>query len=222
MYLEAGKLKSQLTDRWREGIFLGVQDRSDEVLVGTREGVFKARTLKRLDGVQRRDADLLKSLRGVPWQTVPGGDAGDVAEAVRRPPVHIAAEPLVGPDELPPPVTGKALVRRNLYVKKEDIEKYGQTVGCPGCIAIALGGRAAAHGAECRARVEAAILADGDVERRVEAAHARKRGDMDLDAPAPAARKPMAEAVAGPGGERLQNKAQRAPSDKHLDGPEAL
>ncbi len=87
--------------------------------------------------MQRRDADLLKALRGVPWQPVPGGDAGDVAEAARRPPAHVAAEPLVGPDELPPPAVGKAFVRRNLYVKKEDIEKYGQTVGCPGCIAIA-------------------------------------------------------------------------------------
>ena len=32
-----------------------------------------------------------------------------------------------------------------------------------------------AHGAECRARVEAAIVAEGDVDMRVEAAHARKR-----------------------------------------------
>ncbi len=58
MYLEAGKLRSQLQDRWHEGIFLGVQDRSDEVLVGTREGVVKARTLRRLDGCSGQTPNL--------------------------------------------------------------------------------------------------------------------------------------------------------------------
>ena len=35
---------------WTDGLFLGVQDRSDEVVIGTRGGVFRARTVKRLDG----------------------------------------------------------------------------------------------------------------------------------------------------------------------------
>ena len=43
-------------------------------------------------------------MRCVPWQPVPGDDEEEVAETARRAPrVHIAAEPLVGPDELPPP-----------------------------------------------------------------------------------------------------------------------
>jgi hypothetical protein len=197
LYLEAGKLKSQLQDRWHEGIFLGVQDRSDEVLVGTREGVFKARTLRRLDGVQRRDPDLVKSLRGVPWQPVPGEEnAGEVGAAGQSPVIYIANEPVGEPAELPPPVAPRAFARRSLYVKKEDIEKYGSTAGCPGCIAIELGARAAAHGAECRARIEAAITADGDDKNRVSAAHARKRGDnMEVDP----TRRPTAAAVAGAG-----------------------
>ena len=132
LYVETGKLRSQLQDRWHEGIFLGLQDRSDEVLVGTREGVFKARTLRRLDGVQRRDPELLKGLRGLPWQPVPGSeDAGEVAAAGQVQPVYVANEPLAEPAELPPPVVPKPFARRNLYVKREDIEKYGSTVGCP-------------------------------------------------------------------------------------------
>ena len=93
----------------------------------------------------------------------------------RIPPVRIVAEPVVATADLPPAASAKALVRRNFYVKEKDIAKYGDTVGCPGCIARALGGRVVAHGAECRARVEAAIVAEGDVDMRVEAAHARKR-----------------------------------------------
>ena len=57
------------------------------------------------------------------------------------------------------------MVRRNFYVKKEDIERYGQTIGCPGCVAMVLGERAEAHGTECRARIEAAIIAEGDEEK---------------------------------------------------------
>ena len=85
------------------------------------------------------------------------------------------AEPVVSTADLPPVASAKALVRRSFYVKEKDIAKYGDTVGCPGCIARALGGRVVAHGAECRARVEAAIVAEGDVDMRVEAARARKR-----------------------------------------------
>ena len=42
MYLEAGKQKSRLKDR----------DRSDEVVIGTREGVVKVPTVKWLDGAK--------------------------------------------------------------------------------------------------------------------------------------------------------------------------
>ena len=35
MYLKAGKPKSRLDDRWLEGLFVGFQDRSDEIVIGT-------------------------------------------------------------------------------------------------------------------------------------------------------------------------------------------
>ena len=41
MYWSAGRPKSRLENRWVECLFLGVQDRSDEVVIGTREGAFK-------------------------------------------------------------------------------------------------------------------------------------------------------------------------------------
>ena len=43
-HLRAGKPKSRLEDRRVESVFLGVQDRSDEVAIGTRDGVVKARS----------------------------------------------------------------------------------------------------------------------------------------------------------------------------------
>ncbi len=59
-----------------------MQDRSDEVLIGAREEVVKARTVRRLDGMQHRDADLLRAMPGVPWQPAPGDDKAEIAEVV--------------------------------------------------------------------------------------------------------------------------------------------
>ena len=45
-----------------EGLFFWVLDRSDEVGMRTCLGVVKARTLKRLDGAQRIDAELVREM----------------------------------------------------------------------------------------------------------------------------------------------------------------
>ena len=55
-----------------EGLSFEVQNRSNEVVVGTRDGVVKARTLKRLDGVQRIDVELVSEMRGPQRDPVPG------------------------------------------------------------------------------------------------------------------------------------------------------
>ncbi len=107
-------------------------------MVGTRDGVVKVKTVKMLDGVQRRDGDLLKTLCGLPWEPLQGDPEGEVAPTVRRvQSIRVEAEQVAAPSELPPAVPAKALVRRSFYVKKDDVEKYGQTAGCPGCAAIA-------------------------------------------------------------------------------------
>ncbi len=131
MYLAAGKQKSRLLDRWHEGLFLGVQDRSNEVVIGTRDGVVKARAIKRLDGVQRRGVDLLKTMRGLPWELVPGDVDGElvVAMAIERRvlPVRVVADPVVATGDLPPAASGKALMRRSFYVKEKghrEVRRY--------------------------------------------------------------------------------------------------
>ena len=51
---------------WK-GLFVGTQDFFDEVSIGIRDGVIKARLEKRLDGVQRIDAELVAEMRLTPW-----------------------------------------------------------------------------------------------------------------------------------------------------------
>ena len=55
-----------------EGIWLGVNGRTEEVFIGTRVGVAKCRTVKRLPGRERWDAHLLHEMQGTTWQPVPG------------------------------------------------------------------------------------------------------------------------------------------------------
>ena len=147
--MKDGKNGSRLNDIWHEALFLGVQDRSDEVVVGTRDGAFKARRVRRLDPVQRRDAALAREMRGLPWDPVPGvpNDDGEVPILI----VRVAAAPVATSGELPPVVVPVVPAERGLYVRKADITAYGPSPNCQGCVELVLDTkRAFAHSPECR------------------------------------------------------------------------
>ena len=92
MYLPIGKRTSRLQERWSDGLFLGVVDRSSDFYVGTALGVVRARSLRRRPVEERASPELLDKLVGVPWQPVPGDPDstavptvnGDLGRACRR------------------------------------------------------------------------------------------------------------------------------------------
>ena len=43
---------------------------------------------------------------------------------------------------------------RRMYLQRQDFERFGYTVGCPGCVAILKGGAAVGHNEDCRKRME--------------------------------------------------------------------
>ena len=105
LYLPPGKRASRLEDRWREGIFVGIADRSAEVLVATPEGVKKARSVRRRADPERRNKALVDGMIGLPWCPVPiSPDEANIVPAV------IHAEPVVAVGELPPPIVPVALL----------------------------------------------------------------------------------------------------------------
>ena len=65
------KRMSKLDDKFLPGIFLGLTLKSDESLVGTPEGVVRARTIRRLPPAERGDKELLQAIRGTVWKPVP-------------------------------------------------------------------------------------------------------------------------------------------------------
>ena len=64
--------KDALDDRMKDGIFVGIQDRSDECIVLTKDGATKARTLRRRPPSQRFQKELLEAVKGTPWEPTPG------------------------------------------------------------------------------------------------------------------------------------------------------
>ncbi len=48
LYIRAESVgKDKYNSRWEEGFFLGVREESGEIIVGTKEGVIKARAFRR-------------------------------------------------------------------------------------------------------------------------------------------------------------------------------
>ncbi|CAK0871008.1 unnamed protein product [Prorocentrum cordatum] len=74
MYMPVSTVRRRrkFEDRWETGIYLGLVERSNMLLVGTPRGVFKVNCVKRLPAIQSSDPELLKSIVGVPWDPVPG------------------------------------------------------------------------------------------------------------------------------------------------------
>ena len=123
----------------RDGVFLGVSDRTDELYVGTERDMHKFRTLRRGEATERVDLIFLECCVGeilgwpksakdvrVVWPDVSSLAAMAEAEAI-----------------------GKA---RRLYINKGDIMKHGLTEGCLGCRSFTEGARAQGH-----SRLEAEI-----------------------------------------------------------------
>ena len=54
------------------GVWSGIDERTEEVLVGTMDGVTTCRTVNRISGDRCWDYNLVNGMRGVPWEVVPG------------------------------------------------------------------------------------------------------------------------------------------------------
>ena len=65
--------KEKLEMKLQYGHFIGISMRTDELLIGTSDGVVKARTIKRLIENERLQWRSLSNVKGTPTFPVPGG-----------------------------------------------------------------------------------------------------------------------------------------------------
>ena len=143
------KGEQKLETRWENGVYLGVRTDSGEIIVGNQEGVVKVRTFAVRPQGQQWILEELEQLKGTPWEPIPGKGRIELKSRV-----NIATD--VDGNELKEPEARKEQVRR-LKIRREDIMKYGITLGCPGCRAVNRGVKGVNHNEKCRARMEKEI-----------------------------------------------------------------
>ena len=122
----------------KDGIWLGVNERTEANIIGILEGVVKCRTIKRRYEGQQWDSDLLSRMKGSASQPVPGVLSDRIRTAVidaegrkaKTSPSKPASFKYVPKKGL---ATRLAKAPRALKIFKKDVEKYGPTLDCVAC-----------------------------------------------------------------------------------------
>ena len=89
------------------------------------------------------------------------------------------AVPMPAPAPVLPIVVAAAQVERaarRLYIRISDVQKYGNSMNCPGCGSVMMGTTARAHTEERRSRLEESLAGDEETKFRSEAAKLRVEG----------------------------------------------
>jgi len=145
---EGGPL-GKLTCMWEDGVYLGVKGSTGEIIVGDKSGIWVTRTTRRKPESERWDRENLEMIVGVPWkmnENEPKVDRGGVDDGVRIMDKEYR-ERMEARDEHTP-------VPRRMYIRKEDLEMFGYTVNCPGCVSVLRGTARQTHTDACRRRIE--------------------------------------------------------------------
>ena len=155
-----GARMAKLDSLWSDGVFLGYRSISGEIVVGTKNGVFKTRTVQRKAYEHRWGKENLDMVGGVPWKSTPDEDE----EEAIMPAIDIGMEmPEV---EIPRvPTEDQRPIPRRLYIRGKDIERHGATVNCKGCIATLRGQGGVPHTDTCRKRLTDEIGKSDEGER---------------------------------------------------------
>ena len=165
--LKARSKDEKLEVKWGEGFFLGKWWRSGEAVIGTKDGILRAGTNRRVGGHRRWDREGLEQVRGVPWQWDP--EQGEVHADLK---VRWLTEEewdrggAVYGDE------GKKVYR--LRLRKVDFLNHGFTEGCVGCQALISGAEARGHSESCRERMNKALENTDEGRLRRERQHKRE------------------------------------------------
>ena len=175
--------RSKFDVKLEDGVFLGMNMRTDEIKIGTKLGVVKARTIKRLCVEERWNAEALRDIRGEPIQPVPGVSGEHIPINIRSDGKGADKEDQdIDEEQEDKEITGEVNVPREpenkvrkMRVRKQDVEKYGFTQGCPGCRKLSIPGSTGhvVHNDECRQRVQKEMEADEEGKLRL--AHDKER-----------------------------------------------
>ena len=160
---------NKLSIMWNDAVFLGVRTLSGEVIVGTKEGIWKTRTIMRKPVEERWSKETETLVGGVPWKMSAGDEEADgIMERIGL------GEKMTHEDEEKSADDAKLAVPRRFLIQKRDLDEHGYTKDCAGCKAL-LGGRPRQlHSEKCRERMSETMAGAAKVKA------ARDRGDEFL------------------------------------------
>ena len=161
----------------KQGLWLGVIERTEETSIGTPDGVIKCRTMNRLPKGNQWDPAMIFSLKGVPWEPIPGKESlhipVDIEDDGKDPEGDCgrAASPANNLDaETPIELRGGT---DKLHISRKAIAKSGVTTGCACCNDLARRGHNGGkliyhHSGACRTRIIEHMRDDPEYRRLLE------------------------------------------------------
>ena len=169
----------KLVSRWESGVYLGINESSQELIMGTPTGAVKASEFKRKGSdAESWNLEELSAMQGLPWKPDPNAAGYEVKTRVIVPIVREPGDP-DQPDTKP-------IISRGVAVKRSEYLAMGPTAGCYGCKALVRGDTShKPHNAECRQRVIEWLKAQDDQNIQSRLASAQERlevneGEEDL------------------------------------------
>ena len=113
---------------WKEGLWLGHARNSNEVLIGTREGVVRAWAIRKKPSNEQWDRELIKEMKGTPAKPNPNKPGVTI-------PITISFDSLGDEEsvEKMKPARQEA-GPRGIYIKEWMLDDFGHTEECPGCL----------------------------------------------------------------------------------------
>ena len=205
MYLPlktAKSLKEQAQPTMKLGTWLGVIERTEETIIGTKDGIVKCRTVNRILEDQRWNRDLLLGIKGTPWMPVPrvkgdhipveikedGSSTTPEEENIETGP-EITFEEDVDMPNKPRTVGYKGAGMTEFHIKKPMVQKYGHIDSCPACQKLrnmSEGGRSLIgrlgvnRSVECKTRIMHKMRNDPIDPHIVEGYMKRAKGNQDV------------------------------------------
>ena len=136
-------------------MYLGCIDGTGETIIGTPEGVVKARDFRRKTiNAERWNGEFFNKIKGTPWEPNPGREGDyNIKPRIILPEAGPVSIPARGRD------ADENITRRST-IHKQDLIKYGYQQGCLGCKMAREGKPAQSHNETCRKRIEEAINKD--------------------------------------------------------------
>ena len=123
------ELLAKLESEWKEGLWLGHARSSNEILIGTREGVVRAWAIRKKPEGEQWDAGLIKEMKGTPCRPNPNKAGNFIPVAIN---FDTTEDVEVDGDVRPARTEG---MPRAVYIKGWMMETYGYTEDCSGCAA---------------------------------------------------------------------------------------